>query len=88
VRCYASALGQYEGTRWRHITDHVHTTLARQLMKLRRPELSLFFLLKLIGSGRQSYETQQALVRDLLHICRQVWRGMMGRRRMIKPRGW
>lgn len=34
VRCYASALGMYERSRWNHIVDHIHLTLAKQLMKL------------------------------------------------------
>jgi hypothetical protein len=35
-----------------------------------RPELSLWHLLKLIGSGRQSHDVQQSLINDLLRLCR------------------
>ena len=76
VRCYASALGLYEGTGWRHVLDHVHGTLGKQLLQLGHPERALYHLLRLVmtttgGESEKSPQVQEALVQTLLQTCRE-----------------
>ena len=86
VRCYASALGLYEGSGWRHALDHIHLNLGRQLLLLGHPERALYHLLRLLmtsdtaaadgeggrgGGSGLSTKVQETLLQDLLQTCRE-----------------